>query len=183
MRPPQWLVTQMPIGMLDDDFFVRFLSIFQHGADSLAEGADNLEHLGDVSVAPDAMVRWLAGWIGLDGLDPSLPGRAARTVVRASAETLAWRGTVHGLTRTLEVLSGGPAEVLDGGGVWLEGEAPPDPAWVRMTVATTGWLSEPDFAAVVADEVPAHVRAQLWVEDRLIWTSAADGGGHVPGAH
>ncbi len=174
MRQPQWLLAQLPIGMLDDDFFVRFMSIFQHGADSLAEGADNLAHVTDVSVAPDAMVRWLATWIGIDALDPSLPDRAARDIVRAAAQTLAWRGTAHGLTRTLEVLSGGPVSVVDGGGVWLEGEAPSDPSWVRMTVVSTGWLPVSDFAAVVADEIPAHVRAELRVGDRIVWTS--DGG-------
>ncbi|NED93731.1 phage tail protein [Phytoactinopolyspora alkaliphila] len=174
MRSPQWLLAQLPIGMLDDEFFVRFTSIFQHGAESLAAGADNVAHITDVTVAPDVMVRWLASWIGVDVLDSSVPDRAARDVVRASAATLSLRGTVRGLTRTLEMLSAGPAEVVDGGGVWRDGESPAEPGWVRMTVQSTGWLSEADFAGIVADEVPAHVRGELWLGERMIWSS--DGG-------
>ena len=58
-RSPQWLLNQLPVGMLDGDFFVRFVSIFQELGATLLEDADNIEHLADVSVAPDAMVRWL----------------------------------------------------------------------------------------------------------------------------
>ena len=38
-----------------------------------------------------------------------------------------------------------------------------DVAWVRMTVAGTGHLSGDEFVALVRDEVPAHVRVELWV--------------------
>jgi hypothetical protein len=40
-----------------------------------------------------------------------------------------------------------------------------------MTVSSTGWLAEPDFVDLVRDEVPAHVRAELYVGDRCIWRS------------
>ena len=93
----------------------------------------------------------------------------------SAAQTLAWRGTRAGLARFLELSSGGPAEVTDGGGVWRDGEAPPDTAWVRMRVESTGWMPEADFIALIRDEVPAHVRAQLYVGSRLLWSSDADG--------
>jgi hypothetical protein len=70
--------------------------------------------------------------------------------------------------------SGGPAEVVDGGGVWPEGEAPADYATVRMTVASSGWLAEDDFVELVRDEVPAHVRSELWIGARLVWSSAME---------
>ncbi len=61
--------------------------------------------------------------------------------------------------------------------MWREGDAPLDTAWVRLTVASTGWLSEPDFVELVRDEVPAHVRAELWVGDRRVWNSVDEGTG------
>ncbi|MDQ1750785.1 MAG: hypothetical protein QOE71_1841 [Pseudonocardiales bacterium] len=173
-RSPQWLLNQLPVGMLDSDFFVRFVSLFQDLGTSLLENADNVDNLPDVSVAPDSMVRWLGSWIGVNSLDPSLPEELQRRIVDGSAQTLTWRGTVVGLRRFLELTTGGPASVVDGGGVWREGEAPADTAWVKMSVDSTGWLSEADFVELVRDEIPAHVSAELWVGDRRAWTSETE---------
>jgi phage tail-like protein len=170
-RSPQWMLNQLPVGMLDSDFFVRFVSIFQELGDTLLEDADNIDNLLDVSVAPVPVVRWLGSWIGAAGIDASLPDELQRRIVASTAETLVWRGTASGLRRFLELTSGGPAEVVDGGGVWRAGDAPTDTAWVRLTVASTGWLPESDFVALVRDEVPAHVRAELFVGERRVWSS------------
>jgi phage tail-like protein len=168
-RSPQWLLNQLPVGMLDADFFVRFVSIFQELGSTLLADADNIDNLVDVSVAPEPMVRWLGTWIGAESIDESLDDAIKRRIVAGAATTLTWRGTVHGLRRFLELTSGGPAEVEDGGGVWRDGEAPTDTAWVRMKVESTGWLDEADFVDLVRDEVPAHVRAELYVGDRRVW--------------
>jgi hypothetical protein len=40
-----------------------------------------------------------------------------------------------------------------------------------MSVESTGWMPEADFVALVRDEVPAHVRAELYVGSRCVWTS------------
>ena len=173
-RSPQWLINQMPVGMLESDFFVRFVSIFQEIGSSLLEDADNIDYLADVSVTPEPMLRWLGSWIGTDTIDESLDEATKRRIVAGAATTLTWRGTVRGLTRFLELISGGPVEVTDGGGVWREGEAPTDTAWVRMQVESTGWLAEHDFVELVRDEVPAHVRAELYVGERRVWP--AEGG-------
>lgn len=163
------MVDQLPAGMLADDFFTRFVSLFQAQADTLVAHADNLEHLVDPAVAPPEMVRWMAGWIGQDGVDPGFTEALQRRMLVTTARTLPWRGTLRGLGEVLTLFSGSPAEVEDGGGVWREGGAPDDTAWVIMRVAGTGGLREPDFVDLVSDEVPAHVRAELWIGDRLAW--------------
>lgn len=168
MRRDDWLLAQLPVGMVEDDFFVRFVSIFQEVATSLMEDADNIDNILDLRVAPDAMVRWLGSWIGLESVDRSLPHELQRRIVRTSAEILAWRGTRRGITRFLELMSGGPVSVEDGGGAYREGAAPPQPAWVRLRVQSTGWLPEDDFVALVRDEVPAHVSVELWIGDRKV---------------
>lgn len=173
-RSPHWMLNQLPVGMLDGDFFVRFVSIFQELGTTLLEDADNIDNLVDLTVAPEAMVRWLGSWIGVEAIDPSLPDELQRRIVSSSAETLTWRGTASGLRRFLELASGGAAEVSDGGGVWRDGEAPADSAWVTMRVESTGWMPEADFVALVRDEVPAHVRAELYVGSRCVWTSTGE---------
>lgn len=176
MRRSDWLLAQLPVGMVEDDFFVRFVSIFQEVASTLLDDVDNVDHVLDVTVTPEPMVRWLAGWIGAGAVDGSLPHELQRRIVRTAARTLAWRGTRRGLTEFLELVSGGPARVEDGGGVYAEDSAPGDAAWVRMWVASTGWMPEADFVALVRDEVPAHAYGELWVGDRRVWpTPAPDG--------
>jgi phage tail-like protein len=167
-RHPQWLVNQLPVGMLGSDFFVRFVSIFQEMAESLMDDADQVQHVPDATVTPTPMLSYLASWIDVRTVDPSLPEAVQRTILRSSAKALAQRGTRRGLEAYLTMLSGEPAEVTDGGGVWSEGQAPDDVAWVRMRVAGTGHLSEDEFMALVEDEIPAHVRAELFVGDRRV---------------
>ena len=162
-RHPRWLVDQLPVGMVQSDFFVRFVALFQEVASTLLDDADLVEHIPDVTVTPAPMLQSLASWIGVDVVDVSMPEQLQRTIVASSSRSLAHRGTVRGLREFVEMLSGGPAEVIDGGGIWREGEAPQDVCWVRVTVAGTGHLSAAEFAAMIRDEIPAHVRIEFWV--------------------
>lgn len=185
-RSPTWMLDQLPVGMLAADggtgmpsFFVRFVSIFQNVGSTLLDDADLVEHIADVSVTPSALVRWLGSWIGDDLLEPSEDAevdreRVERALVRAAAKSLTWRGTARGLSMVLELLTDGEVSITEGGGVWREDEAPSDTAWVTVRVDDTGWVPEADFIAVVRDEIPAHVRGQLWVGGRLAWSSEDD---------
>ncbi|GAB2460647.1 phage tail protein [Jatrophihabitans fulvus] len=173
-RSESWMLDQLPVGMLDSDFFVRFVRIFQDLGSTLLEDADNVDNILDVAVAPDALVRYLGSWIGSASVDPELPVELQRRIVRSAAETLTWRGTPQGLARFLELASGGPVSVRDGGGVWVDGDAPDNTAWVVMSVRSTGWMPEKDFVELVRDEVPAHVRAVLYVGERIVWRSNED---------
>ena len=57
MRRDDWLLGQLPMGMLEDDFFARFVGIFQHVSTTYLDGVDNLENVVDVTVAPEDVVR------------------------------------------------------------------------------------------------------------------------------
>ena len=170
-RSPSWMLDQLPVAMLDHDFFVRFVSIFQHLGTNLLEDADNVEHLVNTTVTPTPMLPYLASWIGVETIDDSQPESLQRRIVAGAARTLTWRGTARGLRSYLELITEGPAEVEEGGGIWRAGDAPADTAWVVMRVRTTGLLELDDFVDVVRDEVPAHVRAELYVGPDRVWTS------------
>jgi phage tail-like protein len=173
MRRDDWLLAQLPIGMMEDDFFCRFVGIFQEMASTLVDGADNIGNVLDLTVTPEPMVQWLGSWIGAVGVDTSLPSSTQRRLVRAAGEMLAWRGTVRGLRQLLELISGAPAHIEEGGGVHAEGDAPVEPAWVRVHVLSTGWLTEEDFLRIVRDEVPAHAALEVWAGSQKIWPKAA----------
>jgi phage tail-like protein len=169
MRRSDWLVGQLPMGMLDDDFFVRFASLFQELATSLLEDVDNVGNVVDLSVAPPAFVRWLGSWIGIATIDSSLPVALQRRIVRESSQILAWRGTRRGLEQFLELVCGAPAEVEDSGGIFPEGEGGDRAPFVTIRVSSTGWVDEEDFVALIADELPANVSYSVHVGDRQLW--------------
>ena len=192
-RRADWLLSQLPMGMLDDDFFVRFVSLFQHVATSLLEGADNVTNVVDVTVAPPELVRYLGSWIGTTSIDPSLQEELQRLLVRQASRTLAWRGTRQGLGGFLEVLTGAPAEISESGAVVRdplparEDDAAPEgyPRWVDIHVDSVGFLSEADFVELVTDEIPANVAWTLFVGDRQIHpavAAAVGAGGEEDGA-
>lgn len=168
-RRDSWLVGQLPMGMLDDDFFLRFVSMFEAEATTLLEGVDNIPNLIDPTVAPPEMVRWLASWIGMPAIDSSLDESAQRSLVRTGSQTMGWRGTRQGLARFLEVMTGGPAEVVESGSIRLDDGEPAPAPFVSMHVAGTGHMSVRDFVAVVGDELPANAMFELWVGDRRAW--------------
>jgi len=173
-RDPDWLLRQLPVQMVSHDFFRRFVSIFQELGDTLLDDADNIDNIVDVTVAPPEFVRWMGSWIASAPIDAELPEELQRRMVQSAARTLTLRGTKAGLQEFLELLSGGPAEVVDNGGVWRLGETPEDATRVQLAVASTGQLSVPEFIELVRDEIPAHARAELYVGGRHVWSSDSE---------
>ena len=182
-RRSDWMLAQLPVGMLEDDFFVRFVSIFQEVGAGLLADADNVENLLEVTVTPPAFVRYLGSWTGAPALDASLPETVQRDVVRSWARMLAWRGTRRGLQEFLHLIVGDGAQVVDSGGVIRPLDSVEGPPWVHVTVPSTGWMSESDFAELVRDEVPAHVYLELYVgERRILPAEPTTSSGALPGA-
>jgi phage tail-like protein len=173
VRRDDWLIHQLPVGMVEDEFLVRFLSIFQDVADTVFHQLDNLPHMFDATVAPLPMVRALGRWVGLDWIDPSLPDALQRRVVRQYFSLLRWRGTRRGMRQLLELISEAPAIVEETGGIFPEGETPADIGHVVLRVATSGWATETDLLRIVRAELPASVTFELFVGDRCIWPSAS----------
>lgn len=169
MKRGRWLIDQLPVAMLDDEFLVRFLGIFQEVADTFIVHADNMEHLVDVAVTPDPMVRFMGAWLGARSIDPSLDVADQRRIVREHGRMLPWRGTVRGLRQLLEMVTGAPALVADSGGVYAEGDAPPNAGHVHIEVQSLGWATDDDLVALIQADLPASVTFELLVGDRRLW--------------
>ncbi len=176
-RRPDWLVGQLPIGMLDDDFFYRFVSIFQDEAVTYLDDIDNLANIIDPAVAPPSMVRFMGAWLALPAINPSLDETYQRRLVRDASKLLRWRGTQRCLKGMLELITGGPVDVSDRGGVFREGEAGQRPPEVSIRVDSTGWLPEATFLEFIRDEVPANCYVGLVIGEREIWSLASREGG------
>jgi phage tail-like protein len=169
MRRDDWLLHQLPVGMAEDDFLFRFVSIFQRVSDTVVHQIDTLPHMFDPTVAPAPMVQTMAQWLGVNWLDSSLDVRLQRKIVMSYSELIQWRGTKRGLQQLLELLSDGPATVRDSGGVFAEGEAPAAPPHVRLDIDSAGWNSADDLVRIIRDELPATVTFDLWIAGERVW--------------
>lgn len=168
-RRSDWLAHQLPVGMTDDDFLMRFLSIFQTVSDTVLHQIDTLPHMFDATVAPDPMVRLMSRWLGIELIDSSLDDAIQREIVLEYSQLLAWRGTRDGMHRMLEVLTKGPVTVEDTGGVYPEGAAPRTAPHVRISVETTGWATEDDLLVMIRTELPASVTFELSIGGHTVW--------------
>ena len=172
MRRDNWLVHQLPMGMTDDDFFVRFVSIFQAVATTFLEDADTVESLVDPTVAPQPFLPWLGSWLGNSWIDSSLPDEAQRRLVRSLSAALGWRGTVRGLALVLEAITEAPVVIQETGVVRRHRDEECPAPFVRIQVASTGWLDESDFVELVRDELPVSVAFAVEVDGRRIWPAS-----------
>ena len=183
MRRDDWLLHQLPVGMAEDDFLYRFVSIFQRVGDTVTHQIDTLPHMYDATVAPPAMVQTMAQWLGVDWLDSSLDERRQREIVLRYAELIQWRGTKHGLKLLLGLLSEGSVSVRDSGGVFAEGESPAAAPHVRLGVESVVDNTVDDLIRIVRDELPASVTFDLWVAGERVWPTedtAATRSGQLP---
>lgn len=170
-----WLVDQLPRVLAQDEFTRRFVSIFEDIADGVRSQIDALEYYVDVDTAPPEFVRWMGGWLNVT-VDAGMPVERQRAIVREAGRWFAYRGTAEGLAGLLQAITGGEVRVVDGGGVWPAGEAPPNPGRMLVRVTTTGDIPEGQLYRLVANEVPVGVTFDLRLGDRTITPPAAVGG-------
>jgi phage tail-like protein len=179
MRRDDWLVHQLPVGMTEDDFLRRFLSIFQSLGDTVLEQIDVIDRQFDPTDAPATMVREMGRWIGLEWLDSSHSDEIQRQAVLEYAQLLRWRGTRRGMEALLRFMSGGGDVLIDDtGGIYAEGEAPREAPHVRMAMSDSILAETDDVVRIIRSELPASVTFQLAIGGEVVWPPSDQGGGH-----
>lgn len=141
-----------------------------------------IEWLSDVDLAPDNIVEWMIGWVGVD-LDEAMPPRRSRAILRAAGASFASRGTIPGLKTFLHGITGMDVEVADDGGVFSEGPAPDNNKTLEVTLTSDGAGSDQDLialfekegrlsdrhlVALLDEEIPADVSYTLKVDGEII---------------
>jgi hypothetical protein len=80
MRRDDWLLHQLPVGMTEDDFLVRFVTIFQRVADTVVDQVDGVEHAFDPTVAPTTWSDlWRNGLVSTGSIHRSMFGCSERS--------------------------------------------------------------------------------------------------------
>lgn len=169
MRRDDWLLHQLPVAMTEDDFLVRFVTIFQEIGESILQQVDDMPHQFDPTVAAVPMVRAMGAWLGVDWIDPSLEDARQREIVLRYSELVRWRGTARGLRQLLEILTDGDVVIRDSGGVYPAGEAPAAAPHVRIEVGRPKLAETDDLVRIVRDELPAMATFELHTSDGQAW--------------
>jgi phage tail-like protein len=133
---------------------------------------DCIECYVDPALAPSDFLDWLGSWVGIL-LDESWPVSRRRAAIAHAIELFRYRGTVTGLSRYVELLTGGDVTVADNGGVacsstpggQLPGEQSPRLA-VRVVVDDPASINEMALDRIVVHAKPAHVVHRVEVVGR-----------------
>jgi phage tail-like protein len=164
---PGWLVQQLPRALAHDRFTRGFVGIFEEIADGIRSQVDSMEYYLDVDTAPPPFVRWMGDWIGMD-IEASLPEERQRAIVRNAGQLFTARGTATGLVAILEAVTGAPVRVVDGGGVWRRGEAPPNSGRILVRLTETGGLDEVNLYRLIQSDLPVGTTFELRVGERTV---------------
>ncbi|MCK9485691.1 MAG: phage tail protein [Dehalococcoidia bacterium] len=162
-----WLTAQLPRYLAQDPFTRRFVTIFEEIAGGIRTQVDALEYYVDTDTAPPEYVRWLGGWLDVT-VDANQPPDRQRAIVREAGRMYHRRGTQEGLAQLLAAITGGDVRIVDGGGTWAAGEAPPNPGRILVRLTESGGIPDGQLHRLVAREVPIGVSFELRMGDRTI---------------
>ena len=171
------LSSQHPLGGLmpsvfqDDAFTMRWTEALDEVLAPVPAVLDSIEAYIDPLLAPEDFLAWLAGWCGMT-LDENWPLPRRRAVVSAAADLYRERGTLAGLRRHVELVTGGLVEVADTGGVTWSA-TPGDPhasagpegpsLTIRVLVTDPAEVNVRALDALISAIKPAHVVHRLEV--------------------
>jgi phage tail-like protein len=151
-------------GLYEDDSFVqRFCSGLDVVLAPVLYTLDSLSAYLDPGTAPDDVLEWLAGWVGI-ALDGSSDPRRRRELVRSAFVVHRLRGTAEGIRRAVAVAFDAEPEVRETGAAgWSADPTAPVPGTfpqavvVRLRIADPSPVDLERLDAVVAAVKPAHV--------------------------
>lgn len=167
-----------PLGEPDGSFVRRFIAALDEVLEPILGTLDNLPAYFDPATAPEHVLDWLAGWVGLE-LYEKWPPLLRRTLIAGAVRRHHTRGTKAGIEEVVATFTNAAhVTVRESGGVWeLAGAAlddgdsipefpddVPSGCWMKITVAIgadrKGEVKEiTEFVRRVVERVkPAHVR-------------------------
>ncbi len=91
------------------DFLERFVGLFEGILTPIEDRIAHAHLLTDPATAPDEALDWLAGWVGLT-LHPAIPPERRRALIAAAVPLARRRGTLNGLERAVDLVTGGAVE-------------------------------------------------------------------------
>jgi phage tail-like protein len=110
--PDSRYLRDLPVIFHEQDFFGRFLQIFESIWEPLEQREDHIDMYFDPRTCPALFIPWLASWLHI-AVNPHWPEARRRALAADAMELYRWRGTKYGLARLLEVCTGVTPDVRD----------------------------------------------------------------------
>lgn len=102
---PSAILPHLPIIFQENEFFERFLLIFESIWEPLEQRQDHIQMYFDPRTCPEPILAWLASWLDLSYTLHWPEGRKRRFLAEV-IDLYRWRGTRYGLERIIEVCTG-----------------------------------------------------------------------------
>ncbi|GAB1542735.1 phage tail protein [Scytonema sp. NUACC21] len=112
VRPRSSYLDFLPALYREVDFVGRFLSIFEQAFDPTVQTIDTLWAYLDPLTAPEALLPFLAHWVGWE-IDPRWSLQQQRRLIRNAITLYRWHGTSYGLRFYLHLYTGLPLEQIN----------------------------------------------------------------------
>lgn len=109
VRPRSLYPIFLPIIYREVDFIGRFLKIFEQAFEPIVQSLDVMWAHLDPLTAPEALLPFLAHWVGWQH-EPMWEVKQQRRVIRRAVELYRWRGTRKGLRLYLHWFTGLPLD-------------------------------------------------------------------------
>lgn len=116
LATPHPLGRYLPSVYQEHELSMRYTAAFDDVLAPIQLTLDCLDSYFDPGVAPEDVLQWLGGWVGLV-LDPDWPIERRRSLVSGIVDLYAARGTAWGLVRLVELFTGAATEIIEGGAV------------------------------------------------------------------
>lgn len=109
VRPRSLYLDFLPALYREVDFIGRFLKIFEQGFEPIVQSLDLMWAHLDPLTAPEALLPFLAQWVGWN-IEPGIEVDRQRRLIRQAVELYRWRGTRRGLRLYLHWYTGLPLD-------------------------------------------------------------------------
>lgn len=188
LATPHPLGPALPALYQEDSFTQQFVRAFDDSLAPILCALDNLDSYFDPELTPEDFLAWLGGWVGVL-MDEAWPLERRRSLVADAVGLYTLRGTVAGMTRHVELYTGGRVEIDDGGGVQASpaplGPLPGRPGWhftVRVVVEDPETIDARRVELLVAASKPAHLAHRIEIVRAESAPPAPDGQAPPPEA-
>ena len=167
------LVSRTPIGPAlpsmyhEDDFIQRLTTVFDAALDPVIATLDCVDAYLDPLLAPEDFLVWLSGWVGLV-VDDAWPPDRRRQLVADAVSIYRTRGTVASLAAAVELYTGAPPEIIEGGGHgWSSTAGTPLPGTARTDIVIRVVTPDPSriearvLETIVTENKPVHLTHRI----------------------
>ena len=160
---PHPLIETIPLVYRGDPLGQQLCAAFDDVLAPIFSTLDSLPAYLDPKTAPEDMLDWLAGWIGL-----TISGHEAATrkreLITAGASILPWRGTVRSVHEAVVAAFNRETEVIESGAATCSTEPDSEPGgqpvptlMVRVFTDDADDIDRRSLDAVVEAAKPAHI--------------------------